>query len=85
MASQNFLFDGKHFIVLDLLNTISDNCTTINCPSIQIVDESDEIRFQDIEKIKNRIENALKIEEKKEILFTITLNIDDDYKIQLFR
>lgn len=85
MVSQDFLLDGNHFIVLDVLNTVSDNCITTKCPFVQIVDSSIKDSFQNVKAIKSRIESTIKFEEKREDLFTITLNTAEDYKNHLFR
>lgn len=71
--------------MLDLVNTICGNQTAEVYPIVQIVDSSNKYSLQNVEAIKSRIENTIKIEEKREDLFAITLNIDEDYKNQLFR
>ena len=85
MAADKIILDSDRFIMLDLVNTVSENKTTRDYPIVQIVDSSNKYSFQNVEVIKNRIENTIKFEEKREDLFTITLNIDEDYKNQLFR
>ena len=85
MATDEMISDSDRFVMLDLVNTISENQTTRDYPIVQIVDSSNKYSFQNVEAIKSRIENTIKIEEKREDLFTITLNIDEDYKNQLFR
>lgn len=81
MVTQDFLLDGNHFIILDVSNTVNDNGITKIFPFVQIVDESNEIVYQDIETIKNRVENALMLKEKRKDLFTISLNVASDYVI----
>jgi|GEM_PF-1927742 hypothetical protein len=83
--ADELIFDSIRFVMLDLVNTISENETTRVYPIVQIVDPSNKNSYQDVEAIKSRIENTIKFEEKREGLFTITLNIDEDYKNQLFR
>jgi len=85
MVSHDILFDGIHFIALDVLDTVKGNGITAKCPFVQFVDSSVKNASQNLEAIKNRIENSIKFEEKKEDLFTITLSVDEDYKNQLFR
>jgi hypothetical protein len=85
MATDEMILDNDRFVMLDLVNTINQNETTRDYPIVQIVDSSNKYSFQNVEAIKNRIENTIKFEEKREDLFTITLNIDEDYNNQLFR
>jgi hypothetical protein len=79
------ILNSDRFVMLDLVNTISENQTTRDYPIVQIVDSSNKISLQNVEAIKSRIESKIKFEEKREDLFTITLNMDEDYKNQLFR
>lgn len=83
--ADEMILDNNRFVMLDLVNTISENETTRVYPIVQIVDPSNKTSYQNVEAIKSRIENTIKFEEKREGLFTITLNIDEDYKNQLFR
>ena len=85
MATDEMISDSDRFVMLDLVNTISENQTTRDYPIVQIVDSSNKYSLQNVEAIKSRIERAIKFEEKREDLFTITLNMDEDYKNQLFR
>lgn len=85
MATDELILISDRFVMLDLVNTASENQTTGDYPIVQIVDSSNKYSFQNVEAIKSRIENTIKFEEKREYLFTITLNIDEDYKNQLFR
>ena len=85
MATDEMILDSDRFAMLDLVNTISENQTTRGYPVVQIVDSSNKYSFQNVEAIKSRIESTIKFEEKRKYLFTITLNIDEDYKNQLFR
>ena len=85
MAAEEMILNSDRFVMLDLVNTISENQTTRDYPIVQIVDSSNKYSFQNVEAIKSRIENTIKFEEKREDLFAITLNIDEDYKNQLFR
>lgn len=85
MTTNEMILDSDHFVMLDLVNTIGENQTTEVYPIVQIVDSSNKYSLQNVEAIKSRIENTIKIEEKREDLFAITLNIDEDYKNQLFR
>ena len=85
MATDEMILNSDRFVMLDLVNTVSENKTTRDYPIVQIVDSSNKYSLQNVEAIKSRIENTIKFEEKREDLFTITLNIDEDYKNQLFR
>ena len=85
MATDEMISDSDRFVMLDLVNTINQNETTRDYPIVQIVDPSNINSFHNIEVIKSRVERMIKFEEKREDLFTITLNIDEDYKNQLFR
>lgn len=85
MATDKMILDSNRFITLDLANTISENETTKGYPNVQIVYPSNKNSFHNVEAIKSRIESLIKFEEKRNNLFTITLNVDVDYKTQLFR
>lgn len=85
MANDEMILDSNRFVMLDLVNTISENETTKSYPIVQIVDPLSKSTYQSTEAIKNRIGRDLKFEEKRKYLFTITLNLDEHYKNQLFR
>jgi hypothetical protein len=85
MATQDFKLAGSHFIVLDVSKSEDENGITKKYPTIHIVDQLDNIVHQNIETVRTRVGNALMLEEKKEDLLRITLNVDADYKIQLFK
>lgn len=85
MATDEMILNSERFVMLDLVNTISENQTTREYPIIQIVDSSNKYSFQNVEAIKSRIENTIKFEEKREDLSTITLNTDVEYNNQSFR
>jgi hypothetical protein len=85
MVSDEMMLDSNRFVMLDLENTRNENETTKGYPIVQIVDPSNINSFHNIEVIKSRVERMIKFEEKREHLFKITLNIDEDYKNQLFR
>jgi hypothetical protein len=84
MATDEMILNSDRFVMLDLVNTVSENKTTREYPIVQIVDSSNKYSLQNVEAIKSRIESTIKFEEKREDLFTITLNMDEDYKNQLF-
>ena len=67
MATDEMILDNDRFVMLDLVNTISENQTTRDYPIVQIVDSSNKYSFQNVEAIKNRIENTIKFEEKEKI------------------
>lgn len=85
MATDEMILDSDRFVMLYLVNTASENQTTRDYHIVQIVDSSNKYSFQNVEAINSRFENTIKFEEKREDLFTITLNIGEDYKNQLFR
>lgn len=85
MVTQDLKLDGSHFIMLDVSNNDDENGITKKYPTIHIVDQLDKIVHQNIETVRTRVGNVLMFEEKREDLFTITLNVDTDYNIQLFR
>jgi hypothetical protein len=85
MVTDEMRLDSDRFIMLDVLNNVNENGITKKYPTIHIVDQLDKIVHQNIETVRTRVENVLMFEEKREDLFPITLNVDSDYKIQLFR
>ena len=85
MATEEMMLVGDRFIKLDVLNTKSENEFAKACPSVQIVDPSNMNSYQNIKEIKSRVGSVLKLEEKRNHLFTVTLNIEADYETQLFR
>jgi len=85
MVADEIMLDSNRFVMLDLVNTINENKTAKGYPIVQIVDSSNKYSLQNVEAIKSRIESKIKFEEKREDLSTITLNIDEDFKNQLFR
>jgi len=85
MVADEMMLDSNRFVILDLENTINENETTKGYPIVQIVDPSSINSFHNVEAIKSRVERMIKFEEKREHLFKITLNIDENYKNQLFR
>ncbi|MBK7631201.1 MAG: hypothetical protein IPJ23_10975 [Ignavibacteriales bacterium] len=85
MANEELISDVDRFIILDILNTLSETEFVRTCPCVQIVDSLNEMSYQDIDAIKSRVGNDLKLEEKRNHLFTITINVETDYKTRLFR
>jgi hypothetical protein len=85
MVTDKLILDTNHFVMLDLVNTISENEIIKSYPFVQIVNPLNKNSYQDIEAIKNRIGNNLKLEGKRKNLFTITLSVDTDYINQLSR
>lgn len=83
MATDEMILNSNRFVMLDLVNTISENETTKDYPFVQIVNPLNKNSYQDIEAIKNRIGNSLKLEEERKDLFIITLNVDGDFINQL--
>jgi hypothetical protein len=83
MVTEKLILDSNRFIMLDLVNTISENETTKSYPIVQIVNPLNKNSYQDIEAIKNRIGNSIKLNEERKDLFKITLNVDADFINQL--
>lgn len=73
MAADELILDSIRFVMLDLVNTKSENETTRGYPITQIVESSNKYSFRNVEAIKTRIESTIKVEEKRKDLFTITL------------
>ena len=69
MTTEEMMPYVDRFATLDVLNTISENDIIKTCPSVQIVDSSNEISLQNIETIKSHIENTLRLEAKRNHLF----------------
>ncbi len=85
MTTDEMLLNSNRFVMLDLADTIWENHKTRDYPIVQVVDQSNKYFFQNVEAIKAHIENKINFEEKREDLFIITLNIDEDYRNQVFR
>lgn len=76
--------EAKHFIMLDVLNSVRGNEFTSGSANVQIVYSSNKNSSVDINAIKSRFESTSKLEEKRKHLFTITFNEDAGYKTQQF-
>lgn len=83
MVTGELILNSDHFVMLDLVNTISENQITRDYPIVEIVDSSKEYSFQNVEATKSRIEKTIKFKEKRKDLFSITLNVDSDYNNHL--
>ena len=85
MAAEDIMLDAESFIMLDVLNTISENGIASKSANIQIVSPPNRNTYFDIKAIMNRFGRTLKPEDKRKQVFTITLNQDTGYKTQRFR
>ncbi len=81
MTTEEIILSGEHFITLDVFNTTSEDEIAKGCPMVQIIYPANKNSYLNIEEIKSRVGNALRLEEKENNLFTITLNVDSDYVI----
>ncbi|MBK7227952.1 MAG: hypothetical protein IPH97_03570 [Ignavibacteriales bacterium] len=70
-----------HFIMLEVLEPINDVDDYKYYPCVQIIYPSNKNQYLNIEEIKNRVGSSLRLEEKEEYPFTITLNVDLVYSI----
>jgi hypothetical protein len=84
MATEEAVLENKYFIMLDVTNTVNENEIANGSADIQIVYQPSRNTSLDIKAIMNRFKRSLKMKEKKEQLFTITLNQDAGYKSQRF-
>ena len=85
MTYEDMMLDGDRFVMLDVLNTISENEIASKSANIQILSPPNRNTYLDIKAIMNRFGRALKFEEKKKQVFTITLNQDAGYKTRRYR
>jgi hypothetical protein len=69
------------FIMLEVLELVNDVADYKNYPCVQIIYPSNNKSYLNFEVIKSRFGSLLRLEEKEEYLFTITLNVDSDYTI----
>jgi hypothetical protein len=85
MTNKDIIPYVDHFIMFDALDTKSEDVIVKDYPSVQIVDPSNNNSFQNIQVIKSRVKNVLKVYKNKHHLLTITLQVDKHFKPQMFR
>lgn len=78
-ANTDSIIEADHFIMLDVLNTVSGNEFDRSYPFIQIVYPSSENSFCDKKTRESHPVNGLTYRERRKYLFTISLNVDADY------
>ena len=71
--------ESKHFIILDVLDTVSGKEFDKSYPYVQIIYPSDMNSYHDNRVAGSHPENGLTHKERKKYLFTISLNLDADY------
>lgn len=73
------MLETNHFIMLDVLDSVSWKEFDRSYPCVQIIYPSDKNSYQDNRASENHPENGLTHNERKKYLFTISLNLDADY------
>lgn len=79
MINAESMIEAEHFIMLDVLNTVSGNEFDRSYPKVQIVYPSKQNFSLDSEGHGIHPENRLTYRERRKYFFTISLNLDTDY------
>ncbi len=79
MLNKKSSIQAKHFVMLDVLDTISGKEFDRSNPCVQIIYPSDMISYQDNKTAESHPENGLTRKERKKYLLTISINVDTDY------
>lgn len=79
MANTGSMIETNHFIMLDKLNTVSENEFDRSYPKVQIVYPSSMNSYPDNKVTESHPENGLTYKERRKYLFTISLNLDANY------
>jgi hypothetical protein len=79
MINTESILESDHFVMLDVVNTVSGNEFDRSCPKVQIVYPSSMNSFPDIKVTGSHPENRLTHKERRKYLSAITLNLDADY------
>jgi hypothetical protein len=69
------------FIMLEVSESVLNHEDFKKCPSVQIIFPSNKYSYLNIEEIRSRVGNSIRLDDKENNLFTITLNVDSDYVI----
>jgi len=79
MINTESMLEADHFVMLDVVNTVSGIELDRSYPYVQIVYPSDENSCLDNKTNENNPENGLTHKERRKYLSVITLNLDTDY------
>lgn len=79
MINSESMIETEHFIMLDVVNTISGNEYDRSYPYVQIVYPSSMNSYLDNKANESHPENGLTHKERRKYFSTITLNVDTDY------
>lgn len=79
MINAESMIEAEHFVMLDIVNTVSENEFDRSYPKVQIVYPSNENSYPATNDNRSHPENGLTIKERRKYLFTISLNVDADY------
>jgi hypothetical protein len=84
-ASKKEMMKGTHFIMLDVINTISGKEITNGSAKVQIVYPSKKNIAVDLNVIMSHFGSALTLNEKGKYLFTINIDFGGDFKTTQFK
>jgi len=79
MINAESMIEAEHFIMLDVVDTISENEFDRSCPYVQIVYPSIMNSCLGNKANESHPENRLNDKERRKYFSTITLNLDTDY------
>lgn len=79
MANTGSMIETDHFIILDVLDTVSGKEFDRSYPKVQIVYPSSMNSYPDNKVTESHPENGLTHKERRKYFSTITLNLDTDY------
>ena len=79
MINAESMIEAEHFIMLDVVNTVSGNEFDRSYPYIQIVEPSIMHSYLVNKANESHPENRLTHKEKRKYFSAITLNLDTDY------
>ena len=79
MLNAESMLESDHFVMLDVVNTVSGNELDRSYPYVQIVNPSSMNAYLNIIANESHPENRLTHNERRKYLSTITLNLDADY------
>jgi len=79
MINAESMIEAEHFIMLDVVNTVSGNEFDRSYPKVQIIYPSSMNSYPDKKVTESHPENGLTHKERRKYFSTITLNLDTDY------
>ena len=82
MANMESMIEADHFIMLDVLDTVSRKEYDRDYPCVQIIYPSNENSYLDNKVTESHPENGLLNKKREKQLFTITLNAVSDYQAE---